>query len=73
MSDVRAFKRIYIGGTDMYVNLTEKEIELLIKTINLADAQIDKYSKGEDEEKLKRYKEKRVELRMLMYKLNVYI
>lgn len=57
----------------MYVNLTEKEIELLIKTINLADAQIDKYSKGEDEEKLKRYKEKRVELRMLMYKLNVYI
>lgn len=57
----------------MYVNLTTKEIELLIKAINLADTQIDKYSIGEDEEKLKKYKEKQVELRMLMYKLNVYI
>ena len=57
----------------MYVNLTTKEIELLIKAIKVADAQVNKYSKGEDEEKLKRYKEKQVELRMLMYKLNVYI
>ena len=57
----------------MYVNLTTKEIELLIKAIKVADAQVDKYSKAEDEEKLKRCKEKQVELRMLMYKLNVYI
>ena len=56
----------------MYVNLTAKEIELLIKAIKVADAQVDKYSK-EDEEKLKRCKEKQIELRMLMYKLNVYI
>ena len=56
----------------MYVNLTEKEIELLIKAIKVADAQVDKYTK-EDEEKLKRCKEKQIELRMLMYKLNVYI
>ena len=57
----------------MYVNLTEKEIELLIKAIKVADAQVEKHSKEVDEEKLKRYKEKQVELRMLMYKLNVYI
>lgn len=57
----------------MYVNLTAKEIELLIKAIKVADAQVDKYSKEEDEEKLKRCKEKQIELRMLMYKLNVYI
>ena len=57
----------------MYVNLTAKEIELLIKAIKVADAQVDKYSKKEDEEKLKRCKEKQIELRMLMYKLNVYI
>ena len=57
----------------MYVNLTAKEIELLIKAIKVADAQVDKYSKEEDEEKLKRCREKQIELRMLMYKLNVYI
>lgn len=57
----------------MYVNLTAKEIELLIKAIKVADAQVDKYSKEEDEEKLKRCKEKQIELRMLMYKLNIYI
>ena len=57
----------------MYVNLTTKEIELLIRAIRVADAQVDKYSKGEDEKKLKRCKEKRVELRMLMYKLNAHI
>ena len=57
----------------MYVNLTTKEIELLIKAIKVADAQVEKHSKEVDEEKLKRYKEKQVELRMLMYKLNVYI
>ena len=57
----------------MYVNLTEKEIELLIKAIKVADAQVDKYSKGEDEEKLKKYRDRQVELRMLMHKLNVYI
>ena len=57
----------------MYVNLTAKEIELLIKAIKVADAQVDKYSKEEDGEKLKRCKEKQIELRMLMYKLNVYI
>ena len=57
----------------MYVNLTTKEIELLIKAIKVADAQVDKYSKREDEENLKKYKEKQIELRMLMYKLNVYI
>ena len=57
----------------MYVNLTAKEIELLIKAIKVADAQVDKYSKEENEEKLKRCKEKQIELRMLMYKLNVYI
>lgn len=57
----------------MYVNLTAKEIELLIKAIKVADAQVDKYSKEEDEGKLKRCKEKQIELRMLMYKLNVYI
>ena len=57
----------------MYVNLTAKEIELLIKAIKVADAQVDKYSKEEDEEKLKKCKEKQIELRMLMYKLNVYI
>ena len=57
----------------MYVNLTTKEIELLIKAIKVADAQVDKYSKEEDEEKLKRCREKQIELRMLMYKLNVYI
>ena len=59
--------------TGMYVNLTAKEIELLIKAIKVADAQVDKYSKEEDEEKLKRCREKQIELRMLMYKLNVYI
>lgn len=57
----------------MYVNLTAKEIELLIKAIKVADAQVDKYSKETEEEKLKRCKEKQIELRMLMYKLNVYI
>ena len=57
----------------MYVNLTEKEIELLIKAIKVADAQVDKYFKGEDEEKLKKYRDRQVELRMLMHKLNVYI
>ena len=57
----------------MYVNLTEKEIELLIKAIKVADAQVDKYSKAEDEEKLKKYRDRQVELRMLMHKLNVYI
>ena len=62
-----------MGGADMYVNLTTKEIELLIKAIKVADAQVDKYSKEEDEEKLKRCREKQIELRMLMYKLNVYI
>ena len=62
-----------LGGAGMYVNLTAKEIELLIKAIKVADAQVDKYSKEEDEEKLKRCREKQIELRMLMYKLNVYI
>ena len=57
----------------MYVNLTAKEIELLIKAIKVADAQVDKYSKAEDEEKLKKYRDRQVELRMLMHKLNVYI
>ena len=57
----------------MYVNLTTKEIELLIKAIKVADAQVDKYSKEEEGEKLKRCKGKQIELRMLMYKLNVYI
>lgn len=57
----------------MYISLTEKEIELLIKAIKVADAQVDKYSKGEDEEKLKKYRDRQVELRMLMHKLNVYI
>ena len=57
----------------MYVNLTAKEIELLIKAIKVADAQVDKYSKGEDEEKLKKCRDRQVELRMLMHKLNVYI
>ena len=57
----------------MYVNLTAKEIELLIKAIKVADAQVGKYSKEAEEEKLKRCREKQIELRMLMYKLNVYI
>ena len=57
----------------MYVNLTTKEIELLIKAIKVADAQMDKYSKAEDEEKLKKCRDRQVDLRMLMYKLNVYI
>ena len=57
----------------MYVNLTTREIELLIKAIKVADAQVDKYSKAEDEEKLKKYRDRQVELRMLMHKLNVYI
>ena len=57
----------------MYVNLTTREIELLIKAIKVADAQVDKYSKGEDEEKLKKCRDRQVELRMLMHKLNVYI
>ena len=57
----------------MYVNLTAKEIELLIKAIKVADAQVDKYSKEAEEEKLKKCRERQIELRKLMYKLNVYI
>lgn len=57
----------------MYVNLTTKEIELLIKAINLADAQVDKYSKEAEEEKRKKCRDRQIELRKLMYKLNVYI
>ena len=57
----------------MYVNLTEKEVELLIKAIKVADAQVEKHSKEADEEKLKKCRDRQVDLRMLMYKLNVYI
>ena len=56
----------------MYVNLTEKEIKLLIKAIKVADAQVDKYSKEAEEEKRKKCRDRQVELRMLMHKLNVY-
>ena len=57
----------------MYVNLTAKEIKLLIKAIKVADAQVGKYSKEAEEEKQKKCKNRQIELRKLMYKLNVYI
>lgn len=57
----------------MYVNLTTREIELLIKAIKVADAQVDKYSKEAEEEKRKKCRDRQIELRKLMYKLNVYI
>lgn len=57
----------------MYVNLTEKEIELLIKAIKVADAQVDKYSKETEGEKWRKCRDRQIELRKLMYKLNVYI
>ena len=57
----------------MYVNLTTREIELLIKAIKVADARVDKYSKEAEEEKRKKCRDRQIELRKLMYKLNVYI
>lgn len=57
----------------MYVNLTTKEIELLIKAIKVADAQVGKYSKEAEEEKRRKCRDRQIELRKLMYKLNVYI
>lgn len=57
----------------MYVNLTTKEIELLIKAIKVADAQVDKYSKEAEEEKRRKCRDRQIELRKLMYELNVYI
>ena len=57
----------------MYVNLTTKEIELLIKAIKVADAQVGKYSKEAEEEKRGKCRDRQIELRKLMYKLNVYI
>ena len=62
-----------LGGADVYVNLTAREIELLIKAIKVADAQVGKYSKEAEEEKQKKCKNRQIELRKLMYKLNVYI
>ena len=55
----------------MYVNLTAKEIKLLIKAIKVADAQVDKYSKEAEEEKRGKCRDRQIELRKLMYKLNV--
>ena len=57
----------------MHVNLTTKEIELLIKAIKVADAQVDKYSIEAEEEKRRKCRDRQIELRKLMYKLNVYI
>jgi hypothetical protein len=57
----------------MYVNLTTREIELLIKAIKVADAQVNKYSKEAEEEKRRKCRDRQIELRKLMYKLNVYI
>jgi hypothetical protein len=57
----------------MYVNLTTREIELLIKAIKVADAQVNKYSKAAEEEKRRKCTDRQIQLRKLMYKLNVYI